>query len=152
MRGLSALELIIIFAVTAICVSAGTPLLTDFSVRTKVVEALTVAAGVKTALTMTCEEAPNLTTLDDNLIGYKFQKTNYVQAVYLDGSCALPIIKIVTTDTGAQIDPTLIFSGNFTNGRGKSGWTCTSDGVSAQLPKECRENGFLYAGTAPPRN
>lgn len=152
MRGLSALELIIIFAVTAVCVAAGAPLLTDISVRTKVVEALTVADGVKAALTMTCEEAPNLSALDDELIGFTFQKTNYVQAVYLDGSCALPIIKIVTTDTGALIDPTLIFSGNFTQGSGNNGWTCTSDGLSAQLPKECRENGFLYAGTAPPRN
>jgi len=152
MRGLSALELIIIFAVTAICVAAGAPLLTDFSVRAKVVEALTVADGAKTALTMTCDEQPNLSSLTEELIGFTFQKTNYVQAVYLDGSCSLPIIKIVTTNTGALIDPTLVFSGNFLNGMGKNGWTCSSDGISAQLPKECRKNRFLYAGTIPPRN
>jgi type IV pilus assembly protein PilA len=138
-KGFSALDLMIVFAVTAVCVTMGGPLLSDYSVRTRVIDALVVAEGAKTAVTLTCAEDPMITLLNKTLAGYRPQRSDHVQTVHLAGSCIHPTIMVVTENTGAEVDPTLVFSGDFSSGSGGNAWTCVSNGLNAHLPETCRK-------------
>jgi len=138
LRGFSAIDLLIVFSITCICVVAGTPFVFNYAVRSRVTEAMTVADGAKTAITVACTEEPNLGKLDSRTAGFTFTGTRYVSDVKLEGSCARVTIRVLTIHTGAEPDPVLTLAGVKRSGDNRLDWTCSGSGSKLQLPKGCR--------------
>lgn len=138
LRGFSAIDLLIVFSITCICVVAGTPFLSNYAVRSRLTEAIVVADGAKTAITLACMEEPNLGALDYRSTGYTFDGARYVSDVEVEGSCAKATIRLLTIGTGAQPDPIVTFNGVTGASDKNMHWTCSGTGSELHLPRECR--------------
>lgn len=138
LRGFSAIDLLIVFSITCICVVTGTPFLSNYAVRSKITEAIAVADSARTAITVVCAEAPNLGILDNRAAGFTFTPTRYVSDLELEGSCATAIIRLQTADTGARPDPVVTLTGVQRPGENRMDWTCSGSGPELHLPSHCR--------------
>ena len=136
-RGFTLIETIIVVATISIFLSGAYSWYANHSIRTKTNEALSVADSVKLDITITCTEEPGVTALKNSLIGQNDSKSLYVESVTLSGSCASPVITVITINTGLLIDPTLIITGDNSIGKGQSLWTCASDGLDIHVPDTC---------------
>ena len=137
--GFSAIDLLIVFSVTSICVVFGAPMLSDYSVRARVTEAFIVAENTRKDVTVACAEDPAEATLDINHAGITFHQSRYVKSLLLQGSCAKPTITVLTQDTGASFDLTLLLSGKSVAGESRTAWTCSSNGPDSYVPESCRK-------------
>jgi len=138
LKGFSAIDMLTVFSITCVCVVAGTPFLSNYAVRTKLTEAITVADGARTAVNIACMEEPNLTRLDNLATGYTFEGSRYVSEVEVGGSCARATIRLLTMNTGAQPDPVLTLTKISQGGDAPMGWTCSGTGSELHLPENCR--------------
>jgi prepilin-type N-terminal cleavage/methylation domain-containing protein len=136
--GFTLIELMIVLAVIAVIIMMALPVYSNYTIRTKIGESLSVAASAKTSLASTCVEDPTLTNLTNLSAGYDFEETKYVLSVVVSGDCVTPIITLTTQATGAQPDPVLTITGNFTVGTAVIDWTCVSTGLNIHVPKTCR--------------
>ena len=137
-NGFTLIELMIVLAVVAIILTLAIPTYSNYTIRGKVAEGLSLANAAKTAIAATCEESRTITDLNNNLAGYGFQPTDYVASIALSGPCTAPVITILTQNTGADSDPTLTITGNFTAGSGHVSWLCVSSGLNLHVPDICR--------------
>ena len=137
-RGFTLIELMIVIAVIAIIVTLAIPTYSDYSIRTKIAESLSIAAAAKTAVASTCQEDITIINLSNQMAGYDFQAVKYVSSIEVGGVCFAPTITMTTQDTGAQPDPVLILTGDFSLGSGRIAWTCVSNGLNIHVPKTCR--------------
>ncbi len=127
----------IVLAVIAIILALAIPAYINYSIRAKVSEALSLGAAAKTMLASTCQEDPNLIDLTNQKGGYDFQESKYVFNIELGGNCLAPTITITTQGTGAQPDPVLTITGDFTLGA-RTTWTCVTSGLNVHVPGTCR--------------
>jgi type IV pilus assembly protein PilA len=127
----------IVLAVIAIILALAIPAYINYSIRAKVSESLSLGAAAKTMLASTCQEDPTLTDLTNQKGGYDFQESKYVFSIELGGNCSAPTITITTQGTGAQPDPVLTITGDFTRGA-RTTWTCVTSGLNVHVPKTCR--------------
>ena len=135
--GFTLIELMIVVAIIAIILMLALPVYADYAIRTKIVEALSVANAAKTAVSSTCQEDPTITALSVQNSGYFFdQPTKYIASVNLSGPCTVSVITIVTQNTGAAPSPTLTITG--TLGEGNVTFVCASDGPNKHVPRTCR--------------
>jgi len=136
-NGFTLIELMIVIAVVAIILTLALPVYTNYTIRAKIGEALSVSAAAKTAVAATCLEDPALTGLDNDRAGYSFSASTWVQSITVSDDCQAPVITITTQNTGAAIDPQITLTGTFTAG-GVITWVCASDAPNFQLPATCR--------------
>ena len=137
-RGFTLIELMIVLALIAIILSLAIPAYSDYSIRAKIAESLSIVAAAKTAVASTCQEDITVINLSNQLAGYGFQAVRYVSSIEVGGVCSAPTITITTQDTGAQPDPVLTLTGDFSLGSGRIAWTCVSNGLNIHVPKTCR--------------
>jgi type IV pilus assembly protein PilA len=138
-NGFTLIELMIVIAVIAIILTLAIPTYKNFTIRAKIAEALSVSNSAKTAVASACQELTSTTTLTNALAGYSFQASKYVSDITLDGPCSTPTITITTFDTGAQPDPVLTITGDFTMTTGQVvTWVCVSNGPNIHVPEACR--------------
>lgn len=128
----------IVVAIIAIILTLALPVYSNYSIRAKLGEALSVAAATKTAVTSTCQEDLTLTGLNNSKAGYTFTSSEWVQTINVSGECIAPVITVSTQNTGAPGDPDMVLTGNFVTGSGRITWTCTSTAEDYYLPAECR--------------
>lgn len=138
--GFTLIELMIVVAIIAIILTLALPVYTNYSIRAKIGEALSLAAATKTSVGATCIEDPTLTGLDNDAAGYSFTGTNWVESITVSEDCLEPVITIVTRNTGAPSPaPILTLTGTFEQDTGRVLWTCASPNAPNYLvPLACR--------------
>jgi type IV pilus assembly protein PilA len=136
--GFTLIELIIVVAVLSVILAGAHSWFANHTIRTKIGEALSVANSAKQAILFTCTEEPGIAVLKSNLIGDSSSKSLYVKSVTLSGSCASPVITVITANTGLLIDPTLIITAENLIESGQLAWTCASDGLNVHMPDACQ--------------
>jgi type IV pilus assembly protein PilA len=137
-RGFTLIELMVVLTAIAIILALALPTYFNYTIRAKVSEATSLGATAKTVLASTCQKDPTLIDLTNQKAGYSFQESKYVFNIVLGGTCLTPTITIATQATGAQPDPVLTITGDFTFGGGSTTWTCATSGLDIHVPKECR--------------
>jgi type IV pilus assembly protein PilA len=136
--GFTLIELMIVVAIIAIILTLAQPVYTNYTIRAKLGEALSVAAATKTAVTSTCHENLTLTGLSNSQAGYSFSPSKWVQDIAVSGDCTQPVITITTQNTGAPGNPEITLTGTFADGVGAIIWACTSTAENYHLPATCR--------------
>jgi type IV pilus assembly protein PilA len=137
-RGFTLINLIIAVAVITIILTMAVPAYSNYSIRAKIGESLSVASSAKTSVIFACQEDPTLTYLSKQAVGINFKATKNISNIELGGDCDAPTITITTKATGAQLDPVLTISGEFTGDTQRMTWTCVSDGLNAHVPESCQ--------------
>jgi len=138
--GFTLIELMIVVAIIAIILTLALPVYTNYTIRAKIGEALSVAAAAKTAVSATCMEDPTLTGLNNDAAGYSYSTSTWVQSVSVSDDCSQPLITIVTQNTGAPAPvPAITLTGTPDIAGGKFTWTCAVPNAPNHLiPSACR--------------
>lgn len=142
LAGFTLIELMIVIATLAILMTMALPLYSNYTIRAKLAEALSVANTTKTSLAATCNESPRLLNVRNKLAGHFFEEgvgDGYVENVEIGGTCSNPQITITTRNTGQSPDPVLALQGSLEPASGQMTWTCFSANTPGWLlPKRCR--------------
>ena len=138
--GFTLIELMIVVAIIAIILTLALPVYTNYTIRAKIGEALSVAAAAKTTVTATCMEDPTLTSLDNDKVGYAYVESTWVESITVSEDCLEPVITIVTRNTGAPAPaPEITLTGFLETNSGKVNWICASPNAPNYLvPSTCR--------------
>lgn len=136
-RGFTLIELMIAIAIISIILTLAVPAYSDYMIRAKVGEALSLAAGAKTAVSSTCVEDPTIAALNISNAGYAFNgATDYVLSITVSGPCLQPVISVQTRNTGTTPDPVITLTGLLANGHIQ--FTCATSGLNVHVPRDCR--------------
>ncbi len=151
-RGVSLLEVIIAFAITAVLVAITMPNFHDYSTRARVVDAMEQASPAQSALVRTCMADENAIVDSNADAGYVHRSTNpehdFVDRVVLAADCAERnlVVMVWTYNTGAQPDPVIEWTAEVPSGvtvegfEPPYGWHCRLiRGDFAHVPTECRK-------------
>ena len=137
--GFTLIELMIVIAIITIIFTLGLPIYSNYTIRAKVGETLSVAAAAKSAITETCKSESDIASLTNDRVDFLFEASNYVETLNISGFCTRPVITITTRNTGATTAPVLILTGEPDANGDQFSWTCiTMNGQNMLVPKSCR--------------
>ena len=137
--GFTLIELMIVIAIITIILALALPIYSNYMIRAKVGEALSIGEVAKTAITETCKSEHNIATLTKSGAGYTFEESHYTNSIDISGLCTAPLITITTQNTGATTDPVLLLTGEFSPDSGEFSWTCTTINEQNNLePDYCK--------------
>jgi type IV pilus assembly protein PilA len=136
--GFTLIELMIVLAVIGIILTLAIPTYSNYSIRTKIGEAVSVSEAAKTSLAAFCNRDRSVINLNDHMAEFEFRSSKYVKKIVLGGSCQAPVITMTTQATGAKPSPVLTFNGEFAENADQITWTCVSSGLNIHLPESCR--------------
>jgi len=135
MQGFTLIELMIVVAIVGILAAIAIPAYQDYTTRAKIAEGITVAAGAKTAVSVTRQATGTLPTSNASagLPSPSSIRGNYVSQVAVNGSGIITITYSAPPVNGQTLLLTPVFSG------GSLTWQCSSATISVQfLPSDCR--------------
>lgn len=135
--GFTLIELMIVIAIIAILVALALPAYQDYSVRTKVGEAVSVSAAAKLAVAESCQSDPNVTVSNAGT-GYAFTPSTYVASVAITGTCDAPVVTAGVAAAAGAGTCNIVYTGAFAAGSGRVEWNCTSTCNNRHVPATCR--------------
>ena len=138
-KGFTLIELMIVIAIIAILLALALPAYQDYTIRTKVGEAMSVAASAKLAAAETCQSDPQETLANATQAGYTFEASKYVGAMTISGGCNQDSIITITADTTDNVGTTgATVTINGTVHSSNVDWVCTSTHQPQHVPSTCR--------------
>lgn len=142
-RGFTLIELMIVISILAVLLALALPVYSNYAIRAKIGEGLSVANAVKTTVSSTCVENPALLGLDNAKAGYQFVESadsnSYIEDIQVSGPCRNPLITITTKNTGQVPAPVVVMTGDLPPASGNFRWTCSSSNTpNWLLPTVCR--------------
>jgi len=144
-RGFTLIELMIVVSIIAIILTISIPVFSNYSIRAKIAEGMSIANSAKTAVSATCSSDLGLLAISNSLIGWDFAENldsvTYVASILASGPCTTPIISITTKNTGVSPDPVLTLTGALSPTSGQIEWRCSSTNTAFNLlPATCRSS------------
>jgi hypothetical protein len=143
-KGISLIEVLVVFAVTSIFVAYTLPDMGGLSIRAKVAEGLSLVEPAKAALEQTCEIDDHAVVKNNLEAGYFYVPSgtdeDYLDRVLLGADCAKKSMVIVvwTGSTGANTDPVIELTANAPGAA--EPWTCRLiRGNASHVPADCRD-------------
>ena len=139
-QGFTLIELMIVVAIVGILAAIALPAYQDYTIRSKVSEALAAAGACKTSV---AEYAANKSVLPTTLTeaGCASVATQYVTGLDVSGTGMITITTSGAADLGpaASKTVTLTPSGFTTTGNVIATWTCAAGTIASKyLPGSCR--------------
>ena len=138
-KGFTLIELMIVIAIIAILLALALPAYQDYTVRSKIGEALSVAASAKLAAAETCQSDPANALGSNADAGYSFAASKYVSNIQISGGCSngstITVVATTTPEVGVGSN-TVTLTGTI-NGSNVD-WVCTSGHQPQHVPTTCR--------------
>ena len=152
-KGISLLEVVIVFAITAVLVALSMPNFHDYSTRARVVDALEQASPAQAALVRTCTQDNHAVVKNNADAGYVHRRApqdqDFIDRVVLAADCEQKklVVMVWTYNTGARLDPVIEWTAEVPSGvtaegfEAPYGWHCRLiRGDFAHVPQECRKH------------
>ena len=137
-KGFTLIELMIVVAIIAILTAIALPAYQDYTIRSKVSEAVVAMDTAKLAVS---ETASSLGTMAANITqaqaGYTSQVTTYVSGVTITKG----VVQATTQNTGATGGTTLSLTPNQTGVGSPIRWNCSTGMNFKYVPASCRTAG-----------
>lgn len=135
-KGFTLIELMIVIAILAILLAIAIPAYQNYTIRTKVSEAIHLAAPVKIAVVETLHAIGGIP--DQGSTGVGAIESDYVASIVIanDGTGT---VTLTTRNTGAQTDPVITLTPD-TNPSTPTTWECQRiTGANRHVPAACRQ-------------
>jgi type IV pilus assembly protein PilA len=139
-KGFTLIELMIVIAIIAILLALALPAYQDYTIRTKVGEAMSVTASAKLAAAETCQSDPQNPLGSAIDAGYNSQPSKYVSGVTIVGGCntgGTDITVQATTTTNVGVADNTVTITGVVSGTNID-WTCSSGHLPQHVPSTCR--------------
>ena len=142
-KGFTLIELMIVVAIIGILAAIALPAYQDYTIRSKVTEALGLASAAKLAVAEAAASAGGLANVTAANVGYSFTEdsTPYVKSIVV--TPATGVITVTTRKTGAKVDPAFTLTPSTgANTDDPLTWVCEKTdggGENKHLPAVCRK-------------
>jgi type IV pilus assembly protein PilA len=136
-QGFTLIELMIVVAIIAILAAIALPAYKDYTVRSKISEAVIQASAAKLAVAETAASLGGLSSITATNHGFSFAGTTYVSTIAIAPGTG--VVTVTTTNTGASGAAPVFTLTPVDNGQGILEWTCANTaGEDKYMPASCR--------------
>ncbi len=136
-KGFTLIELMIVVAIIGILAAIAIPAYQDYTIRSKVSEAVALASEAKTAVAETAASLGGLAAVTSQATtGYVTPTTVYVASITIGAN---GVITVTTRATGATVAPAFTLTPAQANAEAPITWVCArTAGENKHVPANCR--------------
>jgi hypothetical protein len=141
--GITLIELLLAIALVVVIATLALPVLSNYTIRSKVGESMDFAEQSKVIVVDACKDENNGKSLQEILQEYNFidraARQAYIRDIRFDGTCTDLVITVITRNTGQLPDPVLTLTLNPGKAQQPESWHCSSINTpKRRLPGNCQ--------------